>query len=618
MSELFIQKIREKILIHLGNEKFSVGDLASEMGLSRSQILRKVRSATGKSVNQFIREVRLDEAIKLLKNNDLTASEIAYQVGFSSPSYFNKCFLDRYGLTPGEYKKKLEENEQFDVSQRRDKSAVKFTRNRVGVLVVLMIVVVAGYLMLGKTFERDSNVHQASIAVLPFLDLSENKDKDYWADGITEAITLELSKNESLRVISRGSPMMYKGEKKLYSEIAKELNVDLLLEGSVLFGTDSLRVVVQLIEPLPKEKHLWASSYSQKFSNILQVVNHVSNEIAGEITSIIEPQPGKTKVYRVNPKAYDLYLRGRHLWNNQKTRYQSLLTALDYLDQSVKIDSGFAPAYVTIAETYLSINTLISNGEERLKYNEYAEKAVDKAFALDSSLAEVYITKANIAGKIDWNWDATKELVGKGLKLEPNNSYGHIILSNYWTVKGNYKNAIDEAKVAETLDPLNPINGCLVAERYFIAGDYKKSIEKYNEVVELAPDYGWALHGLGYAYWWSGDRENSVKSWLRLQRILGNDSLAWYYTHKTMEDGFRFYLRQAKKSMPSFCPNPMVRAAVYMMVNDDKGAMEYLNQACQYKNVDLPVMLTYPDFKPLHSNPEFREIAHKVGVVFPD
>ncbi|WP_163710144.1 helix-turn-helix domain-containing protein [Mangrovibacterium lignilyticum] len=616
MKDSFIHKLREIILRNLENEKFGVLDLADEIGLSRSQTLRKTKIATGRSVNQLIREIRLEEACKFINRENLTASEIAYKVGFSSPSYFNKCFLDQFGLTPGEYKKKIEGGELPDSIDLEPR--VKWWRQKpIAAAVLILIIILGGYISV--VIPNNEYAHEkASIAVLPFLFLSEDHDKEYLADGITEAITFELYKNSAIRVISRGSAMIYKREKKLYPQIARELNVDLLLEGSVIYGGDSMRVVVQLINPFPEEDHVWANAYDQDHSNILQLISHVSNEIAREISTIIGQPLKEVSNPEVDPEAYDLYLRGRHLWNTQKIRYASLSKALDYLNQAIEKAPDFAPAYVTLAETYLSINTLIGDNEEKLSNRENAQSAINRALQIDPNLAEAYITGGNLAGKFDWDWSKMKSLAEKGLELEPNNSNAHLSLSNYYVVKGDYENAINEALKAQNLDPVNPITGCLLAERYYIAGNYEKSINEYKEVLELNPDYGFAWNGIGFAYYQAGEREEARRSWLQLQHIMGNEAMIDCYTTDTFENCLNFWLQGAQKNAPRYCSNPVVIASVYMLLDNDSGATEYLDIAFDYKNEDLPVMLTYPDFAPLYPNPEFQELAQKIGVVIPE
>lgn len=620
MSEIFIHKIEKIILSDLENEKFGVSELAAEMGLSRSQILRKIKSTTGKSANHFIREIRLKEAKKIILSTDLTLSEIAYKVGFNSPSYFNKCFLDRFGITPGEYKKTQEENEPTKNYTLKNSFKRRIETNGLWILIVIIIIVSGSfyYLKYGFNFTSAVKTKYSSIAILPMEDYSQNKDKGYLADGLTEAITLELSKNDAIRVISRSSAMKFKEKKTLASEMAKELNVDLLLESSLFTDEKELRVVVQLIEPFPKEKHIWANSYQQPTSNALQLVSNVSTEIANEICSVVKSNPIESKKNNVDDEAFDLYLKGRHIWNNQKTRYNSLINAQQYLNASIKIDPNFAPTYVTLAETFISLNKLIGDNEERLLNRENARNAIDKAFEIDQTLAEAYITKANLIGKLDWDWEKMKALAKKGLMLDPNNSYGHHVLSNYFIVKGDYQKAIEEALIAESLDPLNPAVGCYVAECYYIARQFERCIKKYKEVLELSPNYGYALNGIGYVYLQLGNREKATESWQKLQDVMGNDKLRECYDVSGFEECLHYYLESAKMNKPRFCSNPTVISSIQMQIGEISGALEYLKIAYKYKNEDLPIMLAYPDFNRLHNNPDFIELTQRVGILIPN
>lgn len=294
------------------------------------------------------------------------------------------------------------------------------------------------------------------------------------------------------------------------------------------------------------------------------------------------------------------------------------MSAKDYLEKSIKIDPNFAPVYVALTETYISLNKLIGDNLERLINRENARKSIDRAFELDESLAEAYITKGNLVGKFDWNWGKMKEMAEIALKLEPNNTEAHQLLSNYYTITGDYDKAISEATVAHSLDPLNPSMGSLVAERYYIAKEFDKSIKKYNEVLELEPDYGFALNGIGYVYHKKENLDKMITSWRKLQTIMKNDSLGWYYDNKSLNESLNFYLDKATINTPGFCSNPSVIASIQMMVNNKSNALDFIKVAYQNRNEDLPIMLTYPDFIPLHSNPEFQEIAKNMGLVLPD
>lgn len=618
MTETFINKIRLIVLKNIENDKFGVSELASELGFSRSQILRKIKAQTEKSANQLIRDIRLEEAVKLLKEGECTASEIAYKVGFSSPSYFNKCFLDQYGFTPGEYKNQNSEVIDGINIQNVIKPTSSKILSRVIFSTLIVVILIFVYLFREKAgfLKGNSQFQEASIAVLPLLDLSEKKDKEYLAVGLTDAITLELSKLKGLRVISRGSAMMFQDSTKLYSEIAKKLGVDLLLEGSVIYSTDSLRVIVQLIEPSRKEKHLWADKYDQNSSNIFHLADDISSQIAKEIHLVVSPEIAKTEVKKVDPKAYELYLRGKYLWYQQNTA--AMKNAIKYLKESIEIDSSYAPAYSTLAEAYISINKFIRNNDEKLQNRIDSRiaiiNALNKAIELDGSLGDAFITRGNMLGKFDWDWEGMKKMAEKGLQLNPNNSYGHILLSNYYLIKGDINNAINEALLAEKLDPLNPRTGCLVAERYFLDKQFDKSINQYNKVLELFPGYGFAWDGIGYAQFISGQREAAIKSWEKLHVIMGNNDMAEYFKANAVEKALHHWLELATTGESLLCSNPTIIAQAQMFVNEKEGALEYLELAFEVKNEDLPTMLLRPHFSPLQNEPRFKELVKKVGV----
>lgn len=482
--------------------------------------------------------------------------------------------------------------------------------------IFFIAIVLSVIVLLNRNSKQDYD--QASIAVLPLQNFSENQDKEFLADAITESITEALAGNKDLRVISRGSAMRYKGTDRLYPDIAKELGVNLLLEGSVMNVEGKTRVVVQLIEPIPEEKHLWAKSYTEEQSNVLGLVQNVSGLIADEIFSTLHINAKIPEKPEVDNQAYELYLKGRHIWRTQNINKDDLLTALDYLGQAIRIEPEFAQAYVTMAEVYISINTLIGDNEEILLNRENARIAIDKALQLDGSVADAYITKGNLIGKLNWDWEGMKVLAEKGLELEPSNVSAHLTLSNYYVIKGDYQKAIDEARIAEELDPLNPRVACYLAERYYIARQLDQAIEQLMEVIDLNPNYGFAYNNIGFAYFKAGDSDKAVDAWQQIQRISGNQALYDCYNEHPYQYCFQFYIDNAKQNEPRFCSNPLMISEVQMLVGDESGALDYLKIALQYKNEDLPVMITYPDFYPLHENPEFQDIVREIGVKLPE
>ncbi len=609
MDEAFINKVRQTILNHLEDEKFSIDDLASEIGFSKSQMWRKVKASIDKSVNQLIREIRLQEAAKLIEKNTYTASEIAYKVGFRSPSYFNKCFHDYFGITPGDYKEQKEEVSALDeiiqepANQPHSRS-FKFALLSFIILALLII----SYLIIDKPKPEYS-----SIVILPFLDLSENRDQDYLADGITEQITLELSKRNDLRVISRTSAMNYKGKNKLSSDIAKELGVDYLLEGSVMHGSDSIRIIVQLIEPFPKEKNIWQKSYIQKVENVLNLVKGISTEIATEINVVVSPKEINKINYVVNPEAYEFYLKGLHLWNQQTPK--SIKRSFDYLNKSIQLDSNFAPTYMTLAEAYISLNMFNQDSAEKIRNVELGREAVNKALQKDSFLAEAYITKGNIVGKFDWNWEEMKRMTKKGLQLDPNNSYGHTQLSKYYLIKNDLEKAINEALIAEKLDPLNPRAGCIVAEQYFFANKYEESIIQFKKVLELFPNHAFAWDGLGYVQFITGQKEESKYAYQKFQEIMKNESMIKKFETSSLEEAIDYWIVKAKGKSPLYCSNPSIIAQASLFLNRNQEALDYLEIAYSRHDEDLPRMMLKPHFSVLYNEPRFLDLVEKTNII---
>lgn len=590
--------------------------------------------------------MKFKKYIEELKRRNVFKAAIAYLImawvviqvssivlgGFDAPAYIFKIIVFViciafpfwlviawvYEITPEGLKKTPDIDQQVPELPQ--------TKNRLNKVIIISLSVVVIFLLLNqswsfftkKTGNKKNDVAiemtEKSIVVLPFLNLSKNNSQDYLAEGITDAINIELSKRDSVRVISRTSAMSYKDDNKLLSDIAKELDVDYLLEGSILSDADSVRIMVQLIKSFPREKHIWSRSYKEKFENILQLVDKVSTEIADEITAVVQPNQLKTHKYSVDAKAYELYLRGRYLMNLET--YKSVNSAIEYLNKSIKLDTSYAPAYATLAESYISLNKFYSNHDEKRRNTKNAREALDKALLLDNTLGAAYITKGKIAGKCDWNWEEMRKMAEIGLKLDPNNANGHMLLSNYYLVINEFNKAIKEALLAEKLDPLNPMIGCLVADRYYLAHDYEKAISQYKKVLELFPNYGFAWEGLGYVQYFLGQKEEAINSWKMLQEIMGNESAAINFTFAgNAEQSFRLWLSKAKSKPLSYTSNPTVLAQVHMFLNEKNEALDYLEMAYKIHDDELPIMLQRPNFHELQKEHRFKDLVRKTGII---
>ena len=488
MENDFLNKITTIIEENLSDERFGVSELANKIGMSRSNLLRKVKKLNGQSVSQFIRKVRLENAMEMLKENDQTVSEISYEVGFGSTSYFIKCFHDQYGYPPGEVSKKnLEENENVEASKDSNESVVglsqmaKFWKelkrrkvmkviivyasmsfvvlellsilieplflpdwvmtlvivllalgfpivivfswifditpsgievtqslnqdgnqpneanNRkksflyaalVGVL--LVVVVMLAYPKVFKSDETSLNPDlEKSIAVLPFKNDSNDAANVYIVNGLMESVLNNLQKIEDLRVISRTSVEKFRNNTKTISEIAKELNVSYFVEGSGQKIGDEILLNIQLIEA-STDKHLWAQQYKRKATDIFDLQQEVSKNIAGKIEAIITPE----EVERINKKptdnleAYDYYLKAQDLFflGNR----EGLEAAIPLFKRAIEYDNEFSQAYADIAISYYYLDVFLVEKQNTALINDYA----DKALLYDSKSAPSLIAKA--------------------------------------------------------------------------------------------------------------------------------------------------------------------------------------------------------------------------------
>ncbi len=234
MDQLFLEKVHEAIENNFSKENFGVDELAHEIGISRSQLHRRLKLLTGQSASQMIREFRLKKAFELLQHKAGTASDISYKVGFGSPSYFNTCFNEYFGYPPGKVKR-----------IRSSGSTKKYSISRKFIFISLatLMVVASAFIIYLET-----RINDKSIAVLPFKSLSDDPEKQYLADGVMDAILLHLSKIEDLRVIDRTSVEQYREPDRKANTICKELDVAYLLEGSFQKYGDQARLIVQLIQ----------------------------------------------------------------------------------------------------------------------------------------------------------------------------------------------------------------------------------------------------------------------------------------------------------------------------------------------------------------------------------
>lgn len=419
----FLNKLTKIVEENISNEQFGVSELANRIAMSRSNLLRKVKSSTSLSVSQFISQVRLQRAMELLKDNSLSVSEISYQVGFSSPSYFIKCFRDYYGYPPGEAGK-MKPNESEVIENTIPGKKRKFII--IGSAFFLIVILVVLFIVFKPALSPKASLEK-SIAVLPFKNDSNDSTNLYLINGLMESILTNLQKVGELKVISRTSVEKYRNNTKTIPELAEELNVNYFIEGSGQKIGDEILLHIQLIEG-PTDKHLWAEQYNREAKDIFSLQRDVAKNIASKIKVIITPEEELRidKVPTHNLVAYDYFLMGIELFH--KGDRENILRSIGYFKNAISEDNEFARAYADVAIAYYFLDAYQTEKIYSVEIHNYA----DKALLLDSKLPQSLIAKA-----LDYMHSGENELavpyLEKALEYNPNSALVINILSDFYT-----------------------------------------------------------------------------------------------------------------------------------------------------------------------------------------
>ncbi|MEO9481931.1 MAG: helix-turn-helix domain-containing protein [Ekhidna sp.] len=417
----FLKKVIAIIEENLADEHFEVTDLASQLNMSRSNLLRKVKSLSGLSVSVFIRQVRLQHAKELLKQELLTVSEVSFRVGFNSTSYFTKCFRELFGYPPGE-----ERSQPTTEVESPKSSAVTKKRSRAKILVIVGALIASISTIL-LTRESATFVElDKSIAVLPFKNDSNDSSNVYIINGLMETILNNLQKVEDLDVTSRTTVEKYRNAVQTIPEMSKDLGVSYFVEGSGQKIGNQILLTVQLIDG-KNDRHIWSQQYKREVSDIFKLQQEVAKIIASKIEAIVtlDEQLRIEKIPTENLVAYDLYLKGQEFLKSESAN--GLNTAISYFEKAIEEDGEFALAYAYIAICYYYLDIYQANKQFGLEINTYA----DKALLYDEEQPESLIAKALFYMQ-DQQYELAASYFEKVLSYSPNSGWVHNRLSDIY------------------------------------------------------------------------------------------------------------------------------------------------------------------------------------------
>jgi TolB-like protein/DNA-binding winged helix-turn-helix (wHTH) protein/Tfp pilus assembly protein PilF len=453
-----------------------------------------------------------------------------------------------------------------------------------------------------------------SLAVLPLENLSRDSDQDYFADGMTDALTTDLGKISALRVISRTSVMQYKGTKKPLQEIARELKVDAILEGTVARSGNRVRVTANLVQTFP-ERHLWAESYDSEIGDVLTVQATVAQAIAHEIQVKLTPQERKmlAGARRVNSEAFDLCLRGSYAIATGTA--EALEQAVAYFQRAIQEDPTYAPAYTGLAFSYA---TWVPGRAPLRELMPKAKQAALKAIELDDTLAGAHTALAFVELTYDWNWTGAEKEYKRAIELNPNYAAAHARYAYELVVLGRTEEALVEARRAVEIEPFSfytdyPVWVFILARRYDLA------LERTLETVQARPNWVWGHYALAQIYEQTGKTDDAVQEFLKVDELFGTDP-EWIGPLKEAfaRSGARGYwirtLERYRKSAKSRYVSPGMVAAVCARVGDKQCTFEWLEKGFEERDDLLINLKVEPIFDRLHSDPRFQDMVRRVGL----
>ncbi len=641
MDQAFIKKLTDLLEINLENEHFGVQQLAEKVGLSRSQLHRKLKAITGKSSSSFIRHYRLRKAKQLLVDNVATVSEIAYRVGFSSPTYFNTCFRIYFGYPPGKVKyRNAEVDPETSIKERKvegneppilkvDGNVVNKPFKKRFVIVPLLVIILLISLSYIIYLRIDiANTPQAttssntdkSIAVLPFENYSGDTALDPFCDGMTDEVISRLTKIKSLtKVSSRTSILQYKESTKSIPEIAKELGVSHILEGSFQKTGNKIKVSLQLIDG-PSDNHFWADEYTGDWNNndIFKIQAEVAENVARKMDVQISDSEYEAiqKMPTNNEEAYRSYLLAKS--QKYKENKSSFASAIPLFEKAIALDSNYIEPYIGLADVWMTGGLVWGLYPEQEAWAN-SKKALERAEEIDSSYSG--LEDMLNTGYFYYDWDFEQ--------VEP---YFQYRLSNFifdrtpvvvdYAIKtGRYKEAIVEMDKSIAIDPSVGIFYTFKGEALMLLGNRKEAIDLINASNTLFSDNWWYLRESAKLMYYLGEYDTSkdqleilknnfpdyppIIMWLNgvYSYMDGNKNKA----SKHLQELENEYAKESSGSPAWFL------ALYYCTLQEYEKAFMWLQRSYDRHEVELTWFREEPLLTPLRNDIRYKVLYDKIG-----
>ncbi len=639
--EILVDKITKEIEANLNEDQFGVDSLAQAVGMSRSSLHRKLHKLLGISTSQFIREYRLKRALEILKEEDVTASEAAYRVGFSSATYFSTSFHKFYGFTPGEVKSRIndgvEEGNESSISEksralpedskktRTEKNGFKKTLLLVALAVVLLSSALYFYNSTSiKNIETKGIVNstdEKSIAVLPFKNLTGKPDLEYVSDGMTDAVISRLTKISAIdKVTPFTSTLIYKETNKTVKEIATELGVKNLLQGNLQISGNQIKINIQLING-ETNNHLWSEEYIKEWKSdeIFKIQKEVVEGIAANMNAVITDSElaDVQKILTKSKQAYSYYLQAEF----QKNKFNKLAysNAIPLYEKAIAIDSNFVEAYVSMANIWSFGGLVWGIHDQQLAWSN-AKMLLQKALVIDPA-NEAAAEELNTGYfYYDWNFASVEKYYQSNVKDFYFDKTAAIVV-DYATKTGKYEESIAALDHLISIDPTDGVSFPKKAEVLMLLGKTEEAKNLVTNIDSLYSDNWFYLRESTKLYYYLGEYEKSRKQLHRLVTRFSDKppTLIWFGAVYAQMDGNEHEATKNLKELQkrydeSSSGSPAWFIALYYCtLNEYENAFKWLQRSYDRHEVEMTWLREEPLLAPLRNDPRYKDLYEKVG-----
>lgn len=466
----------------------------------------------------------------------------------------------------------------------------------------------------GKLEQKAREDDIESLAVIPFDNYTGEAQQDYLVAGIHDNLITAISRIGSLRVISKTSTLSYRNSTKPIAEIAKELRVDAIIEGSVSKRDNNIILNLQLIRAFPEEDHIWAEIYDRPLEDIFSLFNEITQTLSEKIELLLTPRESKrlSSRDRTNPEAYQAYLRGK--FHVEKLSYDTLKISMEYLEKAIAIDPNFAPAHAYVAISLMAQVQMgfISPPEAMPRIY----RSIHQSLNLDPNFADAHVAKAAAHAWVEWNWDQSEVEFLKALDIDPNNSvslayFGHVLM-----LLKRFDEAIEKVNKALEIDPNNSLVQLLSAKVFYADGQLEKGLELANKSFQIDPNNRSLLRNMDMIFYKLRDYDRSIET---QKRILYRDAVSLAALEEGYADGdyknamLALAGSREKISDQRFVP-PVWIAIAYNRAERYEDAIRWLERGLHIHDQDLPYIYIMHEFEALRQDKRFQSIAEKIGV----